>query len=428
MSITHNNIADENLLYLPNDLSNFKQTSVSVQHNIINLEGTIEDNDELKRICPECYHEAQINNNVSVNLWHLCLGKVRMRITIHRKQYLCPHCHHCFSDQIPFKARHHFITKQLRTYIEDLLSMQAMSISTISKLTGIHHSIVKEIDKHRLKQLYNTAYNRDGSLRYCYRKSVTMASYLGIDEFSLHRHHQYATIIVNLETGEVLYVAIGKKKQVVYDFIKRFGEDFMKRVKAVACDMNAGYHNAFKEKYPKIEVVFDHFHLIKNFNDKIIKPVRQDEYERLLKEKTTKQANLLKGSKYLLMSHYDNLSQSGKDKLDQILTQNRLLFIAEVIKEELENAYKVTDQLAMTATIQYLIDLCNATDNTHFQEFAKLMQNHFDGIVAHAVYPISTGKVEGINNKIKVLKRQAYGYRDDQYFFLKILNATHKTH
>lgn len=138
---------------------------------------------------------------------------------------------------------------------------------------------------------------------------------------------------IDLETGHILRIQEGKKKQVVYDFIDHVGLDWMDGVEAVACDMNSDFQEAFEEKYPHIQPVFDHFHIIKNFNDKVISQIRKDEQGRLL-------------------------------------------------------------------------------------------DSHFDGIIAHASLPISSGKMEGINNKIKTIRRQAYGLPDDTYFFLKLIDAS----
>ena len=89
-------------------------------------------------------------------------------------------------------------------------------------------------------------------------------------EVKLHDGHKYATHIIDLETGHVLWIQPGKKKQVVYDFIEFVGTDWMKGVKAVSCDMNSDFQEAFEEKCPHLEIVFDYFHVVKNFNDKVI--------------------------------------------------------------------------------------------------------------------------------------------------------------
>lgn len=376
------------------------------------------------RLCPRCHHEVIINNHTTINLQHLSLGKVPIRLSLTRRQYLCQHCHHTFQEHIHFKAPHHLITKPLQRYIEDLLSLHALSITAISKLTHTHSNIIRDIDKRRLKKHYRTGKNKFGKVLCCYKKPVHYSRFLGIDEFSLHSHHQYATVIMDLETGEILYVAYGKQKQVVYNFMKLFGEQFMQHVVAVASDMNAGYQAAFKERYPKLESVYDHFHLVKNFNDGVIAKVRSEEYQRLLNEHKTEEANLLKKAKYLLLANPGKLNTAGEAKLEHIFASNKLLYVAEIIKEEINYAYTLNNPIEMEATMSTIVNLCLDTDNPHFCWFARLIQNHLDGIIMHAKYYISTGRVEGTNNKIKTIRRQAYGFRDDEYFFLKILDST----
>ena len=80
----------------------------------------------------------------------------------------------------------------------------------------------------------------------------------------------------------------------------------------------------------------------------------------------------------------------------------------------------------MAADISWIIDICEASENTHLKWFGRLLGNHFEGVTAHATYKISTGKMEGINNKIKVIRRQAYGLPDDDYFFLRLFDASRK--
>ncbi len=93
----------------------------------------------------------------------------------------------------------------------------------------------------------------------------------------MHDGHRYATHIIDLETGHVLWIQNGKKKQVVYDFIEHIGMDWMNEVEAVARDMNSDFQEAFEEKCPCIQVVFNHFHIVKNFNSKVVSEIRKDE-------------------------------------------------------------------------------------------------------------------------------------------------------
>ena len=98
----------------------------------------------------------------------------------------------------------------------------------------------------------------------------------------------------------------------------------------------------------------------------------------------------------------------------------------KLIKEKLEKAYNAQTERSMKIHINRIIRLCNETDNTHFKWFARLLENHKEGIINHAIFHISSGKVEGTNNMIKTLRRKGYGYDDDDYFFLKIIDASHR--
>lgn len=225
----------------------------------------------------------------------------------------------------------------------------------------------------------------------------------------------------------------------------------MKGVVAIACDMNSDFEEAFREKYPHIKIVFDFFHIIKNYNEKVIGEIRKEEQARLLKEGKVKEANSLKRSKYILTSSKETLKKKDEDaeankvlkkgselfqitsitqkgnkvkKYEQIIEENELLFTAELIKEKVTSAYTLRDEKEMKNEIEEIINMCNENGNKHLLWFAKLLRNHYYGIITHATIPISSGKIEGINNKIKTIRRQAYGYPDDEYFFLKIIDAS----
>lgn len=424
-------ISQNDFLYIPNSLKSFLQTKAEQdnQGRII-LSGKLVQNNinemEQIRSCPVCGKRTLVNNQTTINIRHLAFGGSPTVIRLTRAQYHCPHCNHSHEAPIPFKARHHFLTTALQHYIEALLTTNLFTLTAIHKLTHIHTEIIKDIDKHRLEQKYQAKYDSNGRVQYCYRKTSHYTTYIGVDEFSLHKHHQYATIIVDLVTGEVLFVAYGRKKQVIYDFMRVFGDNFMRHVTAIATDMNSDYAEAFKEKYPTISIIYDHFHIVKNFNEEVITKVRNDEYARLWKEGKWQEASLLKKSKYILMANYENLSEKGQQRLEAILKSNKLLLTADIVKEQLRYAYTLTNTLQMTEVVHNAIELCRGTKDKHFLWFAKLLESHLDGIILHAKYPISTGKVEGTNNEIKTMRRQAYGFHDDVYFFLKILDSTEK--
>ena len=346
---------------------------------------------------------------------------------------------------IAFKAEGHNITCELYQYTRDLLAY-GFTNKQVSELTGLGKNTVKDIDLKRLKEKYTV----DG------KKLIQpehQARFLGIDEFKLHNGHQYATHIIDLETGHILWISHGKKKTVVYDFIDHVGKDWMDGIEAVACDMNSDFQEAFEERCPHIQPVFDYFHIVKNFNEKVIGAARKDEQKRLIEQGDENAAAALKKTKYILTSSKKTLQRKDEeaaagrvvsrggtlfarqtilrnpgyvDRYDALIHENKLFFTLDLIKEKLAQAYKLDDEAQMASEIIEIMDICQANRNPHLLWFWRLLCGHFEGIIAHATYNISAGKIEGINNKIKTLRRQGYGYPDDDYFFLKLFDATRK--
>lgn len=384
-------------------------------------------------------------------LLHIPVGSVYTKLCIERQRFRCnnPQCNCCtYMEPLEYKAEGHRITTVLERYARDLLTM-GLTNKEVAHITGINKNAVKDIDKARLEEKY-TVVTKDGIKL---KQPSEFCRCIGIDEFKLHNGHKYATVIADLDTGHVLYLAIGKKKSVVKAFIEFVGMDWMKHVIAVACDMNSDFEEEFKDQCPWINIVFDYFHIVKNFNDKVIGEVRKDEQRRLMDEGNEEAAKDLKGSKYVLTSSRNHLKQLDKnakdgkvisraaplfgkpetiarggyeDRYNELLSSNKLLFTCDMVKEMLRKAYSYHQEARMRAKIEEIIDICKATANKHFIWFAKLLENHIEGIVTHAKYQVSSGKLEGINNRTKTIRRQCYGIPDDDYFFLKIIDASYQ--
>ena len=388
-----------------------------------------------------------INSHPDIYIRHLCIGGNLSGILFPHNQLRCPKCGATKSQYISFKAEGHLITEELHQYTRDLLAAGTYTNKQVAEITGLDKNVVKAIDKKRLQELYTT----DGGKKLI--KPEKQAKFLGVDEFKLHNGRRYATHIIDLETGHVLWIQNGKKKQVVYDFIDHVGMEWMSGVEAVACDMNSDFQEAFEERCDWIQPVFDYFHIVKNFNDKVVSEVRKDEQRRLYEEGNVEAARALKKTRYILMSNRTTLQKKDEDaaservihkgsplfktedvkrksgyeeKYNALLKENKLLFTLDLIKEKLSAAYAMTDEVQMSDAISDIMDICKATGNKHLLWFGKLLDTHFTGIIAHATYKISAGKIEGINQKIKTLRRHGYGYPDDEYFFLKIMDMSRK--
>ena len=370
--------------------------------------------------CPGCSTKLVKNGTLVTTLRHIPLGIEHTKIKVSYARFRCLNTDCKFntrSQSIPFKANGYRITKALKECTERLLS-DGCTLKQVAEITGLDKMTVKSIHKELLLSKFT------------------------IDGKTLIKPERQAR-----------YLAHGKKKAVVYEFMDHVGDEWMSKVEAVACDMNSDFEEAFKERYPKLDIVYDRFHIIKNFNDKVVSEIRKDEQKRLAEEGTPEAAKLLKNSRYILMSKRSTLVQKDGDarqgKLvsvfgeifnkpeirahgdneswyDDLLEENRLFFTIDIVKDLLDQAYSSNDEVEMCVKLEYIIDICIETENSHFKWFARLLQRHLSGIYSFAKYRISTGKLEGINNKIKTERRKGYGYPDDEYFFLRLMELSRK--
>lgn len=437
-------------LMVPSSMTSFYNTGTTVEttrsgRTAYRYEGTLDIQDS-DRICPKCGKKMHVHGGHPIAVQHLNVGGSFGYLSFRRNQLECPHCGATVMQSVPFMADHHRITKELLQYTKDLLATGTYTLKQVSEITGLGKNTVKAIDLKRLQDKYTI----DGQTLI---KPEQTTRFLGIDEFKLHDGHRYATHIIDMLTGHILWISHGKKKQVVYDFIEHVGLEWMDHVEAVACDMNSDFQEAFEERCEWIQPVFDYFHIVKNFNDKAVSEVRRDEQRRLTEEGNLEAARALKRTRYILTSSRSTLQRKDQEasegkvlskggglfnkeevirksgyeaRYDALLAENELLFTLDLIKEKLSEAYRQTSEVVMAEMMTETIDICFATGNRHLRWFGRLIENHFEGIIAHATYRISAGKIEGLNNKIKTLRRQGYGYPDDEYFFLKIFDISRR--
>ncbi len=345
---------NDNFLMIPSFLDGFHNTYTTVetsysQREVFCLHGIL-DSCEADSICPKCGKKMHINNRRKINLRHLCFGNILTCVDFDRIQYYCNDCHCSCMQPITFKADNHFITTELEQYTRDLLANGTYTLKQVDKITGLGKNTVKSIDSKRLKELYTI----DSKILV---KPERQAKYLGIDEFKLHNGHKYATHIIDMETGHILWIQHGKKKQVVYDFIKHVGLEWMDQVEAVACDMNSDFQEAFEEKCEHITIVYDYFHIVKNFNDKVVTKVRIDEQNRLKEEGNDEAAASLKKTNYILKSSRKTLQKKDKDaKEGKIISKESSLFNIPEYKRK-EGYEKKYDELIKENELLFKVDL-----------------------------------------------------------------------
>ena len=279
-----------------------------------------------------------------------------------------------------------------------------MTIQDVSINLGLQWKTAKEIEKKRLKYKYK---NIDYS-------NVRL---IAIDEFSVKKGHIYQTVVMNLESREIIYVGQGRSQDCLDGFWAKIKKQ-KATIEAVAVDMWPAYLNSIMEHSPNSLVVYDRFHIIKKMNE-ALSNVRKMLYQQ---ESLIDNKKLLKGTRWLLLYNANNLSDNGNSRLQKALTVNKPLAEAYYLKEELGLLW---NQLNANEAQKFMDIWCEqaiATKLTPLIKFANTLKAHRSGITNWYQHLISTGPLEGMNNKIKVLKRKAYGYRDMEFFNLKILD------
>jgi transposase len=243
--------------------------------------------------------------------------------------------------------------------------------------------------------------------------------YLGIDEIALHKGHRYATVFYDLERREVIGMVKGRKQRQVSGFFRRWGKEACRRVTAVCMDLWSAYLNSVRRYCRNAAVVFDKFHVY-SYLSAAVDQVRRDEQNRASEEGK----RVIKGTRWLWLKRSDRLRRKDKQTLNEIMSLNQNLQKAYLLKEDFQRFYACTNRLAAEAFLQEWTQRCHESALQPFRKLARRLRRWAEGILAYFHYRITNAISEGINNKIKVLKRRSYGFHDDQYFFLKILNAT----
>ena len=245
---------------------------------------------------------------------------------------------------------------------------------------------------------------------------------IAIDEINVGKGQRYLTIVLDLLSGAVVFVGDGKGGDALKPFWKRLRRSHAK-IEAVATDMSKAYIAAVRKNLKRAVHVFDHFHVIKLYNDKLSAFRRQ-----LFHELTAQGQKLLKGIRWLLLMNQENLNpkKNERQRLERALSLNEPLAIAYYLKEDLRQIWKQETKFMARLFLEDWLARARVSGIRMLEKFADTLEEHQEGILNYYDYQISTGPLEATNNKIQLMKRKAYGYRDHKFFKLKILGA-HET-
>ena len=246
---------------------------------------------------------------------------------------------------------------------------------------------------------------------------------IAIDEIDLGKKHQFLTIVMDLDRGALVFVGDGKGEKSLEPFWRRLRHSRAK-IPAVAADLSPASSAAIRQNLPKAKLVFDRFPLVKRLNEHLTDLRRE-----LPREATDqRQKQVLKGTRWLLLKRSAGLApkRDERRRLKEALKLNESLATADDLKEDLQQVWQQPDKPIARIVLDLWIADAEASGIRPLMKFARTLQTHREGILNWYDHPISTGPLEGTNNKIKLLQRQAYGSRDLEFFKLKLL-ALHRS-
>jgi transposase len=335
-------------------------------------------------------------------------GDLRIYLEFDLRRVACWHCGGVKRERVDWLAANPHYTKRFALYVGK--QCRSASVKEVAEDLHLDWHTVKEMDKlYMREQLARGGEPRPGII--------------GIDEIAVRKGHVYRIVVSDLERKRPIWFGgvdrSAESMAMFYDFL---GAPRTKRIRLAVMDMWKAFRNATEEHAPQAAILYDKFHVLRHLNDAMDK-VRKAEYKRLTNRADRK---YIKGQKYVLLSHRENLSPEKRRRLKTLLAANKRLNTAYVLKEQFGQlwdyrrepwARKFFEQWRASLKWQRL---------KPFEDFAAMIERHWEGIAAYCrpENKIALGFVEGLNNKVRVIQRRCYGLRDEDYLHLKILTCT----
>lgn len=362
------------------------------------------DQDRRRWRCSACgSRQVRPKGRVTRRFRALPIGRRPVTVVLAIPRVKCESCGLTRQIKVEFSDSRRTYTRSFQRYALEL--SRAMTIQDVADHLRVSWGTIKDIQKSDLMQRFS-------------RPKLKHLRKIAIDEIAVSKGHRYLTVVLDLESGQIVFVGENRDSGALEPFFRRLRGSRAK-IEAVAMDMSAAYALAVTTHLPEAVIVLDHFHIIKLFNEKLTQ-LRRKAYHEVA---DGLQKDVLKGTRWLLLKNPENLDpkRNEKERLEEALRLNQPLATAYYLKEDLRQIWDQADKATAEKVLKDWIARAETSGIRMLNRFARTLAIHRERILAWYDYPISTGPLEGTNNKIKTLKRQAYGFRDYEFFKLKIL-------
>lgn len=359
--------------------------------------------------CPCCGSRDVVRKGVNARLLRgTPVGRTHVHFAVHVPRVHCAACQVTRQVRLPFAEEKRRHTRQFERYALQLA--QLTTTAHAARHLGVAWDTIRDIEARHLGKYY-----RKPKLKHLKR--------LAIDEIYLGKSVKFLTVVLDLDSGAIVFVGRGKGAEALDPFWKRL-HGSRAQIEAVAADMAPAYALAVRKHLPDAVLVNDRFHVIKLYNEMLTELRRQ-----LHREATTQlERDVLKGTRWLLLKRLDNLDEQRNEpgRLLAALELNQSLAVAYYLKDDLSEFWEQRDKRSAERWLDAWLADAEESGIRLLQKFAKTLASRRSSLLAWYDYPLSTGPLEAVNNKIKLCNHQAFGYRNQAFFELKLF-ALHES-
>ena len=335
-------------------------------------------------------------------------GDTRIYLELEIRRVDCERCGKVKQEKLAWLADNPFYTKRFAFFVGR--RCRTMTIKDVAEETRLDWKTIKDLDAQYMRE----------QLR---RAGKPAPKVVGIDEISIRKGHTYRIVVSDLERRRPIWFGGQDRSEESLDaFYEELGPTKSKRIRLAVMDMWKAFSNSTlkPEHAPQAAILFDKFHVMRHLGEALDK-VRKTEYYRL----TGKDRRFIKGQKYTLLSHRENLTTDGRQSLRLLLKANRRLSTAYILKEEFGKLWDYNREGWARRFFDNWRESLKWQRLKPYEKFAEMIDRHWDGIAAYCKpeNKVALGFVEGLNNKIRVIQRRSYGLRDEEYLRLKVLTC-----
>jgi transposase len=356
-------------------------------------------------LCHDCRTPARTVHSTGYRrtIRDLNLSDRQVWLQVDYRKIWCPRCGKARVEHLSFCDSPRRLTHRLRRYIYGLCKI--LPVSDVAEHLELDPKTVKAVDQEFLQAEFG-------------RTDYEGLRLLAIDEIAVKQGQHYLTVVLDYLSGRVVWTGEGQDKDTLDRFFAGMSPAQTAGIQAVAIDMWDAYINRVRHHCPKARIVFDLFHVVKTYR-RVIDEVRRAE----VRQAVGPLREVVKGSRYLLLKNRENLRPDQAGRLDELLKVNANLNAVYALKDQLKMIYRYLHEDQAKAAFDQWCAMAAQVDNPWMAKFIQTLRHYEYGILNHCRFSIGTSRLEGVNNKIKVIKRKAYGFHDLTYFGLKIKQA-----